>query len=402
MLEASPVGDSKSNDVAERAIQSTEMLIRVHKLSIETPINEMLSVRHPLFAWLVEFCADLHNRFHIGSDGKTAHQRLKEKHSSQVMVEFGTAVMFSVCGKVQGSSMGERWFHGIFLGKKAGTEENIVTRENGSVVRARAISELQKILTLKDYDVLRGTPHDPIGTLRGVARDVGRPSETLGESPREDFDELQGTRRVQIRREVVEKFGPTLDCKKCRGLLARDRAYQYYVHHREECRTRMEALMWEDDGFRRHVERADLRLTKRLADVMERRDRESQDRKQSRQGADQRGGGDLEQGHQPEVAEQTRSGANPGDVVMGDVMGKPVATDDVLFSEGKRKIEDVEGSGAPSATRQKLECVFNVEKDKTELDVCEIFSRPRVCQVAKDLGLRGRYSLNRNEGHAHQ
>ena len=55
------------------------------------------------------------------------------------MVEFGTAVMFRVCGKVQGSSMGERWFHGIFLGKKAGTEENIVMRENGSVVRARAI-----------------------------------------------------------------------------------------------------------------------------------------------------------------------------------------------------------------------------------------------------------------------
>ena len=76
--------------------------------------------------------------------------------------------------------MGERWFHGIFLGKKAGTEENIVMRENGSVVRARAIRELQKILTLKDYDVLRGTPHDPIGSLRGVTRDVGRPSEALG------------------------------------------------------------------------------------------------------------------------------------------------------------------------------------------------------------------------------
>ena len=318
------------------------------------------------------------------------------------MVEFGTAVMFRMCGKVQGSSMGERWFHGIFLGKKAGTEENIVMRENGSVVRARAIRELQKILTLKDYDVLRGTPHDPIGTLRGVTRDVGRPSEALGESPKEDYDELQGTRRVQIRREVVEKFGPTLDCKKCRGLLARDRAYQY-VHHREECRTRMEALMREDDGFRRHVESADLRLTKRLADVLERRDRESQDRKRSRQGADQRGGGDgdLEQGHQPEVAERTQSGANPGDVVMGDDMGIPLATDDVMCSEGKRKIEDVEGSGAPSATRQKLECVFNVEKNKTEFDVCEIFSRPRVCQVAKDLGLRGGYSLNRDTKDMH-
>ena len=141
---------------------------------------------------------------------------------------------------------------------------------------------------------------------------------------------------MQIRREVVEKFGPTLGCLKCRGLLARDLAYQY-VHHREECRTRMEALMREDDGFRRHVESAELRLTKRLADVLERRDRESQDRKRSRQGADQRGGGDgdLEQGHQPEVAERTQSGGIPGDVVMGDDTGIPLATDDVMCSEAR-------------------------------------------------------------------
>ena len=89
----------------------------------------------------------------------------------------------------------------------------------------------------------------------------------------------------------------------------------------------MEALMREDDGFRRHVESAELRLTKRLADVLERRDRESQDRKRLRQGADQRGGGDGDlEGHQPEVAERTQSGGNPGDVVMGDDMGIPLAT----------------------------------------------------------------------------
>ena len=57
----------------------------------------------------------------IGSDSKTVIQRLKGKHSRQVMVEFGTMEMFRVCGKVQCSSIGERWFRGIFLGKKAGT-----------------------------------------------------------------------------------------------------------------------------------------------------------------------------------------------------------------------------------------------------------------------------------------
>ena len=88
-------------------------------------------------------------------------------------------------------------------------------------------------------------------------------------------------------------------------------------------------------------------------------------------------------------------------VVMGDDMGIPLATDDVMCSTGKSKIEDVEGSGALSVTRQKLECVFTVEKNKTEFDVCEIFSRPRVCQVGKDLVLRGRYSLNRDTKDMH-
>ena len=73
--------------------------------------------------------------------------------------------------------------------------------------------------------------------------------------------------------------------------------------------------------------------------------------------------------------------------MMGDDMVILLATNHAMGSEGKRKIEVVEGSGAPSATRQKLECVFiNVEKDNTEFDVC---------QMAKNLGLRGRDSLNR-------
>ena len=79
MLEASPVGDSKSNGVAERAIQSMWKLIGVHELSIETRVNEKLSVRHPLFAWFVEVCADSYNRVQIGFDGKTAYRRTRAR-----------------------------------------------------------------------------------------------------------------------------------------------------------------------------------------------------------------------------------------------------------------------------------------------------------------------------------
>ena len=49
MLEAFPVGDSKSNGVAERAIQSMEKLVRVHKLSMENlGHREALRQSHPV------------------------------------------------------------------------------------------------------------------------------------------------------------------------------------------------------------------------------------------------------------------------------------------------------------------------------------------------------------------
>ena len=70
-------------------------------------------------------------------------------------------------------------------------------------------------------------------------------------------------------------------------------------------------------------------------------------------------------------------------------MGIPLATDDVMGSEAKRKKEDEEDSGAPKTTLQKLECVFHLEGE-TEFDV----SRPRVCPIARDLSLRAGFSLN--------
>ena len=70
-LEQSPVGDSKANGVAERAVQSVEKMVRVHKLAFENRIGARLPVKHPLFAWLVEHVSDILNRFLVGRDGKT-------------------------------------------------------------------------------------------------------------------------------------------------------------------------------------------------------------------------------------------------------------------------------------------------------------------------------------------
>ena len=47
-MEQSPVGDSKPIGVAERAVQSVEKMVRVHKLAFENRIGARLPVKHPL------------------------------------------------------------------------------------------------------------------------------------------------------------------------------------------------------------------------------------------------------------------------------------------------------------------------------------------------------------------
>ena len=56
-----------------------EKILRTHLLALEDKVKAKISVGHPIFAWLVEYSADLYNRYQLGRDGKTAMQRLKEK-----------------------------------------------------------------------------------------------------------------------------------------------------------------------------------------------------------------------------------------------------------------------------------------------------------------------------------
>ena len=64
-IENSPVADSKGNGLIERAIWSFEKILRVHKLSLEDRLKAKLPVKHPVFAWLVEYCVDLYISFKL-------------------------------------------------------------------------------------------------------------------------------------------------------------------------------------------------------------------------------------------------------------------------------------------------------------------------------------------------
>ena len=274
-LTHSGVGDSKGNGLAERAVQSLEEMIRVHKLTFESRLKTSLKCVHPPIAWLVEHCADVLNRYNIGADGRTPYQRLKGRKFVGHMLEFGSSVMFRVSGKVHGGVMQERWFPGIWLGKKLHTEEHLVMKEDGLVVRSRAVRENSQNLTMEDYDKLINTPHDLTGTvktatMRTVLPEVHAQEQELGSYK---------PRRAKITKNIIDKFGPTARCTKCRAITRGDSGMEA-VGHSAACRERIEELMKANPDFRERVDRADERINKMLAEYLEKKDKEASEEQQ--------------------------------------------------------------------------------------------------------------------------
>ena len=75
---------------------------------LSSRVGSSISVRSPVFPWIVEHATDIVNKCHVASDGKSAYERLKRRQHRGVLLLFGEAVMFRVVGKVPGGVMTER------------------------------------------------------------------------------------------------------------------------------------------------------------------------------------------------------------------------------------------------------------------------------------------------------
>ena len=92
LSENSLVGDSRSNGIAERAVQSVAEQIRVLRTALEAKLKAKVPGNHPVICWLIEHSADLLNKYQEGDDGRTAYHRLRGKSWNHEMVEFGKKV----------------------------------------------------------------------------------------------------------------------------------------------------------------------------------------------------------------------------------------------------------------------------------------------------------------------
>jgi len=267
--EYSPVGESQSNGLAERGVQTIEGLVRSHKLELEKKLGESIDVEMPVMSWLVEHCADLQNKYHVHADGRTSWERLKGKKHHGEILEFGQRVLHRLPGKTHGGLLAARWMPGVWLGKRFTSEEHILGLENGRVVRARAVRSMPpgSMWCKESLAKVIGVPWRP----SGEGQDDGS---RIPEMPRapvvkpEEPDVGPKSRAMKIMPKHLVNAGYTPGCPKCRDL---QQGTQSIVGrgHTAECRRRIEEVLKTDDKLKEDVERAENRKNEYLTRHLE-------------------------------------------------------------------------------------------------------------------------------------
>ena len=70
---------------------------------------------------------------------------------------------------------------------------------------------------MEDYDKLISTPHDPTGTVKAAATRTVLPDVHAQEQELGSYK----PRRAKITKNIIDKFGPTARCTKCRAFTRR-------------------------------------------------------------------------------------------------------------------------------------------------------------------------------------
>eukprot|EP00971_Amphidinium_carterae_P337087 6473751-Amphidinium_carterae.1 len=235
IIEHSPVKDSSGNGIAEVSVRAVEEMTRCLKLGLEERIKKKISVQHKVFAWLVEHAADVLTKYALGDDGMSAYKRLKGKSYRGTLFEFGQHVMYRVSGKPQGSSMLPRWHHGIWLGKRFASDENIVSTRCGVVVRARGVRSVsqEQLFDSVLLDEVKGTPWNADGKGDEDVEVIRLSPLQVPEGVVMYEDPVHAPRAPRIRREHLTKFGYTATCQKCKAIMRDDRTQPTLGHSNE-------------------------------------------------------------------------------------------------------------------------------------------------------------------------
>ena len=113
MLEESPVGESQSNGVVEKAVQDIQGQFRTLKEGLEERTGKRVPGDNAILAWMVKHAGQLINRYRVREDGRTSHERIRGKKFRREVAEFGECVWYLKPGSKGKHKMDSRWGNGV-------------------------------------------------------------------------------------------------------------------------------------------------------------------------------------------------------------------------------------------------------------------------------------------------
>ena len=265
IVEESAAYDSKSNGRVESYGKRVQGIIRSMKDGLEFRLGERIEAEHMLLAWLVQHASWCLNRFKVGSDGKTAFERLKGKKFGGKVAEFGERVMYLKPGQKGHHKLECRWEEGIWLGMRNISYEHYIGTPEGCVkVRdIRRFGHKRDQWNLELVNKVKGLPWEPIpgqglGEIKSKIS-IAPLSEKIEGSEAREPKEFP-VRSFPIHKSDFINVGYTPMCLGCRAL-AQGRARQ---KHSDVCRSRVEAELMRtgDPRVVRAYERAHEHFTK--------------------------------------------------------------------------------------------------------------------------------------------
>ena len=217
--------------------------------------------------------------YQVGTDGKTAYQRVRGRSCKTPIAKFGERVLYKEMkdGKSTAAKIDSTWHSGIWLGLKGRTGEHIVGTSEGVVkaytVRRRSEDERWSV---EEVNGMKGTPSQPKpgGEELKVPVRIQSPETPIIEEKSARSD----PRGVRTTRAEFEKYGWTEGCEGCNRM----RFGGERRPHTAKCRKRMLAEMEKDDKGKRQMQEAEERKQKELARRLEEEDQKEkakQDRK---------------------------------------------------------------------------------------------------------------------------
>ena len=275
--EQPPVGEHQANGAAEEAGKNVRDHARVLKIDLQSKIKRKIRFDEPIMPWLIRWASMAVSRFQPGKDKKAAYERQTGRTCQVEVVPFGETVLYRKpeVARDRHQALEERWDKGVWLGHARSTNAVLIATDDG-VIKAWGVRRLAEGQQWDGDRILRikGSPRNwkldssedrqleelPDGGIPDGVEDVEVPTGSRA-----------GERRsMYLRQADFERFGFTDGCPGCMDIASgRPGPSSNWAAHRRSCRTRMELAIQDADPVRweRHLRR---RKDPREEDVPER------------------------------------------------------------------------------------------------------------------------------------